>query len=173
VLLCTAPLLGGCSGKIHATAVATGVTNPRLTPRPAAPKVRSPAVPSAIVTTVAKALYSSSSLSVTLTIMTITRDDEVTAQVSYQNVGSSGLTLYCTGVTDPTIDTLTSANGTVIPASHTYCSDHATATVDLPPGGAFTSYAVFEGIQASRGPFTLTWQENGTISGAVSAITLG
>jgi hypothetical protein len=123
--------------------------------------------------TVERTLYHNRSLTVTLTTMTITRDHEVTAQVSYQNTGSSALTLSCSGVTDPAIDTLTSADGTLIPASHTYCSDHAAATIDLPPGGALPSYAVFAGVQASSGPFTLTWQKNAELSGAVSEITLG
>jgi hypothetical protein len=174
VLLCAVPLLAGCSGTTHAAAtVTTAVTTPRPASAPAAPRVPSPTAPSTIVTTVEKTLYDNSSLTVTLTTMAMTRDHEVTAHVSYQNVGSSALTLYCSGVTDPTIDTLTSANGTVIPASHTYCSDHAAATIDLPPGGALTSYAVFDGVHASSGPFTLTWQENGTLSGAVSGITFG
>lgn len=171
VLLCAAPLLAGCSGQTHGAA--TAVTTSRPASPPAAPRVPSPAAPSAVVTTVAKTLYSSSSLSVTLTTMAITRDHEVTAHVSYQNVGSSELTLGCSGITDPAIDTLTSANGTVIPASRTYCSDNAAAAIDLPPGRALTSYAVFEGVQASSGPFTLTWQKNGTLTGAVSGITLG
>ena len=105
--------------------------------------------------------------------MVIAPDHEVTAHVSYQNAGSSALTLSCSGVPDPAIDTLTSADGTTIPASHTYCSDHAAATTDLPPGTVLTSYAVFDGVQASSGPFTLTWQKHEALSGTVPGVTLG
>jgi hypothetical protein len=130
-----------------------------------------PPAPPATVATVARTLYSSSSLSVALTTVSLT-GDQVTADVSYQNVGSSAVSLYCSVVSVPAVDTLTSADGTAIPASRTYCSDNPTATIDLPPGGTLNSYAVFDGVQASSGPFTLTWQET-TPSGTVSGITLG
>jgi hypothetical protein len=181
VLLCAVPLLAGCSDMLSAGAN-PDVTTPRATPSTAvttaAPIVipattPSPiASPSTAVTTVAQTLYSSASLSVTLTTMTIT-GDQVTADVSYQNVGSAALALYCSSASDPAIDTLTTADGMVIAASHTYCSDNPTATLDLLPGGTHSSYAVFDGVQASSGPFTLTWQGNTGISGAVSGISLG
>ena len=126
--------------------------------------------PSTMVTTVGQTLYSNSSLSVTLTTMSVT-GDEVTANVSYQDVGSSEVALSCSGLSVPAIDTLTSANGAAIPASRTYCSDNPTIAIGLLPGGTLDSYAVFDGVQASSGPFTLTWQET-TPSGTVSGITL-
>jgi hypothetical protein len=169
VLLSAVSLLAGCKPYDAATAV----TTPRPASPPATSKVPSPTVLPTMVTTVAATLYSTGGLLVVLTTMTISRGHEVTAHVSYENTGSSALILYCSGATDPAIDTLTSANGTVISASHTYCSDHTAATIDLPPGEALPSYAVFEGVQASSGPFTLTWQKTGGISGVVSGITLG
>ena len=169
VLLCALLLVGGCSRTTHA---ATAVTSAQPGSAPATARVASPAVPSTTVTTVDKALYHDSSLTVTLTTVAVNRDHQVTAHLSYRNVGSAALTLSCSGVASPAIDTLTSADGTLIRASHSYCSDHAAATIDLPPGGTLISYAVFEGVQASSGPFTLTWQENEGLSGSVSGITL-
>jgi hypothetical protein len=169
-LLCAMPLLAGCSRTTHAGA--TVATTARSAALPTASRVPGPAIPSTLVTPVVKELYSGGGLTVTLTTVAVAGDDEVTANVSYNNVGSSALTLTCSGAADPATDTLTSANGAVVPASRTYCSDHAAATIDLPPGGALPSYAVFYGVQARSGPFTLTWQESGAISGAVSGIIL-
>lgn len=178
VLLCAMPFLAGCTDMLNAGAN-THMTTPRATrstaraTAPTIPPAPSPNTsPSTAVTIVTHTLYSSSSLLVTLTTMTIT-GDQVTADVSYQNVTSASFALYCSSASDPAIDTLTSADGTVTPASHTYCSDNPAATLDLLPGGTHLSYAVFDGIQASSGPFTLTWQGNTGISGAVSGIRLG
>jgi hypothetical protein len=179
VLLGAVSLLAGCKIPAAATAASTpppassrAVTTPRPDSPPTAPGVPIPAIQPTMVTTVAETLFSNGGLLVVLTTMTITRDHEVTAHVSYENAGSTALGLYCSGASNPAIDTLTAANGTVIPASHTYCSDHARATIDVPPGETLPSYAVFEGIRASSGPFTLTWQKSSGISGAVSGITL-
>jgi hypothetical protein len=182
VLLCAVPLLAGCSGLKHHAAVAVSTRRPASPPHaprvpgpagsPAAPGVPALAATSTLVTTVGQTIYSGGSLIVTLGTM-VMRDHTVTAYVSYQNVGSSPLGLYCSGVTDPAIDSLTSANGTVIPASHSYCSDHPTGAINVPPDGNLASYAVFQRVHASSGPFTLTWQEGTSPSGSVSGITLG
>jgi hypothetical protein len=44
--------------------------------------------------------------------------------------------------------------------------------VDLAAGGTLASYAIFEGVDATAGPFTFAWQENTIFTGRVAGIRL-
>ncbi len=180
-LLCAAALLAGCRGMSDASAgpaqhpgsprAAASAAQPAVLPATA--QAAAPASAATVVTTVGATIYSGGDLSITLTSMAVAPDHTITAYVSYRNEGSSALGLFCSGITSPALDTLTTATGAVIPASHSYCSDHPAATIGLAPGGVLLSYAVFDGVPAQSGPFAFTWQRGLQFSGTVAGITVG
>jgi hypothetical protein len=95
---------------------------------------------------------------------------KITFFVTYENTTSAPARLYCSGDTNPSVTTLTLANGNVVRASATFCSEHPNRTIKVASGQSFTSYAVFPSIQGFK-KITFFWYA-GILSGTVSTLTL-
>lgn len=109
-------------------------------------------------------------MALTLTTITV-RQRLMTIDVTYHDVAASSVALTCVGSGDPSIATVTLANGTVLHATQTYCSDHANDQFTISPGAVHVSYAVFPTPSDFAQPFSFYWSA-GSWSGTVSGIRI-
>jgi hypothetical protein len=90
-----------------------------------------------------------------------------TAYVTYTNIGSSTLTLSCSGnVTDTSADqehmSGGSGNDGTVGADSTTCSQNPSFTEQVPPGGTGEAYATFHNVPWPGSAVSITWGDAGT-----------
>jgi hypothetical protein len=131
-----------------------------------------PAAPAAPAGThaVNRKIFNDGSLLVTLTNIRV-RGSRMRVDVAYRNTTSASHALACAGYEDPSIVTVSLANGRVLRATNTYCSDHPSAIFILDPGTVHVSYAIFTVTDSFAQPFSFHWPY-GAVSGSVSGIKI-
>ncbi|MDR2984774.1 MAG: hypothetical protein LBV34_08030 [Nocardiopsaceae bacterium] len=110
------------------------------------------------------------SLTVNLTTITV-RQNVMTVDVVYHNTTSTTQALACAGYTDPSIVTVQLANGTVLHAQTTYCSDNPDALFAVGPGDVHRSYATFTLTGTFPQPFSFDWPY-GALAGSVDGLRI-
>ena len=90
-----------------------------------------------------------------------------TAYVTYTNIGSSTLTLSCSGnVTDTSADQEHMSGGSgddgTVGADSTTCSQNPSFTEQVPPGGTGEAYATFHNVPWPGSSVAITWGDAGT-----------
>jgi eukaryotic-like serine/threonine-protein kinase len=90
-----------------------------------------------------------------------------TVGITYQNVGSTTLTLACPGDwPDASFvqETMSGGDGNdgTVAASDTTCSDNPNLTATVPPGGTVEAYATFHNVPWPGVAVAITWGDAGT-----------
>jgi hypothetical protein len=130
----------------------------------------SPAVPQG-THSVNRKITQHGSLIVALTTISV-KGDRMTVDVTYRNnAASTPVILSCTGYSDPSIVTVSLADGTLLHASKTSCSADPAALFTIGPKAVHHSYATFTVSGKFAQPFTFHWPY-GSLRGSVSGIRI-
>ena len=108
---------------------------------------------------------------VTLTTISV-KGTVMTVDLAYRNLTPTSQPLSCLKAPPASRATVALANGTVLHASRTFCSDHPNDfLIILGPRSVRNSYAIFSVPAKIAQPFTFTWP-NAAMAGSVSGIRL-